>query len=175
MLLDCNRQNLVTRLNTSTLNKLLLFINKIEDGIIVMLLTSMLGFAVLQIILRNFFHGGIQWGDTFLRVLVLWIGLIGAMIASRDAKHINIDLLSKYLPGKLSSASGIFCQLFTATISAIVAYYSYLFVLMEKESGDTAFSSIPIWLCEAIIPFSFLVISIRYFIIAYKNYLKFHK
>lgn len=164
----------MTSIVSNILSRLLHSLQKIEDSIIVLLLSSMLGVAVLQIILRNVFHSGIQWSDSFLRVLVLWLGLIGAMIASRDGKHINIDLLSKYLPGKYSRLSGIFCQFFTAIISAIVAYYSFIFVLMEKESGDLAFASVPLWLCESIIPFSFFVISIRYFIMAIKDSFKFH-
>ncbi len=129
----------------------------------------MLGLAVLQIILRNFFQSGIQWGDPFLRILVLWLGLIGAMIASRNDKHINIDLLSKYLPEKTAAFSKIFCQFFTAIICAIVAYYSFSFILLEKESGDIAFASIPLWICESIIPISFAVISLRYILLPFSN------
>jgi TRAP-type C4-dicarboxylate transport system permease small subunit len=151
------------------LTRLLSTIHRIEDGIIIMLLSTMLGFAVLQIILRNVFHSGIHWSDSFLRILVLWLGLMGAMIASRNGKHINIDLLSKYLPGKIADLSNIFCQLFTAVVSATVAYYSALFVLMEKASGDMAFANVPLWICEAIIPFAFAVISVRYFVLAAKN------
>ena len=165
----------MTKTVINILNRLLFLIKQIEEGIVVMMLSSMLGFAVLQIILRNVFHSGIQWSDSFLRILVLWLGLIGAMIASRDGKHINIDLLSKYLPDKLSSLSRIFCQLFTAFVSAMVAYYSYLFVLMEKASGDMAFANIPLWFCEAIIPFAFFVIATRYFVMASKDVLKIFK
>jgi len=129
----------------------------------------MLGLAVLQIILRNFFQSGIQWGEPFLRILVLWLGLIGAMIASRNGKHINIDLLSKYMPEHIASISKIFCQLFTAIICAIVAYYSFEFILLEKESGDIAFSNVPLWVCESIIPISFSVISLRYVLLSFLN------
>lgn len=153
------------------LSRLLASIHKLEDTIIVILLTTMLGFSVLQIILRNFFNDGILWSDVFLRILVLWLGLIGAMISSRNGKHINIDLLSKYLPRKICRFNEIFCQLFTVTICLLVSYYSFLFVLMEKESGDIAFANIPAWFCESIIPFSFAVISLRYLILASRNIL----
>jgi TRAP-type C4-dicarboxylate transport system permease small subunit len=162
----------VTSTASNILSKLLHYLHKLEDSIIVILLSSMLGFAVLQIILRNVFHSGIQWSDSFLRILVLWLGLIGAMIASRDGKHINIDLLSRYLSEKLTHFSTVFCQLFTSVISALVAYYSFLFVLMEKESGDIAFASIPLWFCESIIPFAFATISIRYLILMTKEIFK---
>jgi TRAP-type C4-dicarboxylate transport system permease small subunit len=129
----------------------------------------MLVLAVLQIILRNFFHSGIEWGEPFLRILVLWLGLIGAMIASRNGKHINIDLFSKYMPKHILRFNNFFCQLFTAVICAIVAYYSFIFVLLEKESGDIAFASIPLWACESIIPISFAVISLRYILLMFSN------
>lgn len=129
----------------------------------------MLGFAVLQIILRNFFQSGIQWSDTFLRILVLWLGLIGAMIASRQGKHINIDLLTKYLPEKLSILSNKFCQLFTAIVCGLIAYHSFLFILLEKESGETAFANVPLWLCESIIPFAFAVITFRYILMLFSD------
>ena len=33
-----------------------------------------------------------------IRILVLWVGLVGAMVASREDDHIHIDLLERYLP-----------------------------------------------------------------------------
>ena len=38
-----------------------------------------------------------MWAETFLRVLVLWIGLAGAMAASREHRRISIDILSRFL------------------------------------------------------------------------------
>ena len=53
--------------------------------------------AFLQIFLRNVFTTGLAWGDLVLRNLVLWIGFIGATLATREGKHINIDILSRSL------------------------------------------------------------------------------
>ena len=155
--------------HSNLFSKSIFILHKTEDVIIVSLLSSMLGLAVFQIILRNFFQSGIQWGEPFLRILVLWLGLIGAMIASRNDRHINIDLLSKYLPEKIATFNKIFCRAFTAVICAIVSYYSFVFVLLEKESGDMAFSNIPLWVCESIIPISFAVISLRYILMSFLN------
>ena len=125
------------------------------------LLTAIL-LASSQIILRNFFDSGIFWADSALRILVLWIGMIGAMFASRHKKHIRIDILSHYLPEKLKHNIWRVTELITALVCAIVAYYSIQFIQFEYEDGLIAFANVPVWLCETIIPVAFIVMALRY-------------
>ena len=40
--------------------------------------------------LRNFFSIGFAWGDGLTRLAVLWLGLLGALAASRDGRHITM-------------------------------------------------------------------------------------
>lgn len=135
------------------------------------LLTAIL-LACAQIILRNFFDMGIFWGDSALRIMVLWIGMIGAMFASRNKKHIRIDVLSHYLPVKIRDNIWRVTELITAVVCGVVAYYSIKFIQFEYEDGLIAFANVPVWLCETIIPFAFIVMSLRYFIYAVvPNYL----
>ncbi len=144
-------------------------LHRIEDGILISLLLIMIIMAVLQITLRNLFDSGILWGDAFVRVTVLWIGLIGAMIASRNNHHISIDIVSKFLPDRLKNICRLLTQLFTAAICGIMTYYSTTFVLLEKEDGIHAFASVPVWLCEAIIPAAFFVMALRYIILLFQT------
>jgi len=120
--------------------------------------------ASTQILLRNFFDTGIYWADSALRVLVLWIGMIGAMFASRNKKHIRIDILSHYLPEKLRNNVWRVTEFLTAIVCAIVAFYSIEFIRDEYADGLIAFAMVPVWLCETIIPVAFTVMSLRYFI-----------
>ena len=128
------------------------------------LLLGMILLAVGQIALRNLFGAGFIWGDPLVRVLVLWIGLVGAMVASRSDNHISIDVISRYLSPGMKRAAGIFTHAFTCLVCGIMAWYSLSFVLMEKIDGLTAFAWVPAWVCESIIPFAFFVICCRYFI-----------
>lgn len=143
----------------NTMSQLL---QKIEDYILISLLLVMITMAVLQIFLRNFFDSGIVWGDSLVRVLVLWIGLIGAMVASRNDNHISIDIISRYLPAHIKRFTTLGVHVFTALVTATMAWVSLRFVSMEMADNMIAFASIPAWVCEVIIPFAFLVISIRY-------------
>lgn len=125
------------------------------------LLTTIL-LASLQIILRNFFDYGIFWADSALRILVLWIGMLGAMFASRNKKHIRIDILSHYLPANLQKNVWRVTELITAIVCAIVAFYSIKFIQYEYEDGLIAFANVPVWLCETIIPVAFIIMALRY-------------
>ena len=106
---------------------------------------------------------------------MLWVGLVGAMVASRQGNHINIDILDRYLPGRAKTVVNFVVELFTALICSSVAYFSLRFVQMEYIDGGMAFAKVPAWVCEAIIPFAFVVIALRYFILSFLNFKKMFK
>ncbi|MCW8949588.1 MAG: TRAP transporter small permease, partial [Sedimenticola sp.] len=51
---------------------------QVEDLLLSLLLTSMILLATSQILLRNFWDYSLTWGDPSLRLMVLWITLLGA-------------------------------------------------------------------------------------------------
>jgi len=142
---------------------------RVEDSILVGLLMLMITLAVLQIILRNLFETGIVWSDVLVRILVLWVGLVGAMVASRKGNHINIDIMERFLSERAKIVVNFVVELFTVFICAMVAYYSIQFVHMEWVDGGRAFANVPTWVCEAIIPLAFVVIAIRYVLLSIVN------
>ena len=137
-------------------------LHNIEDSLLVIILLTMVALAFSQIVMRNFFGTGVIWLDPLLRVLVLWTGLMGALVATRQNKQISVDVLTRILPGNLKVISDIITRSFAAIVSGIIAWHSILFLIDEWHSGVTAFSSVPAWLPESIIPFGFAVISLRY-------------
>lgn len=156
----------------SYLKQVQAFLYRVENSILVVLLLSMLAMAVLQIFLRNLFEGGIIWGDILVRILVLWLGLVGAMVASRKGNHISIDIVSRYLPKRGRDVVNSSMEFFTAAVCSIAAFYTLRFVKIEFEDGGMAFAQVPIWVCEAIIPIAFIVIALRYFILSITNFSK---
>lgn len=140
------------------------YLYRLEDIMLVSLLMIILSIAVLQIILRNFFDSGIIWGDSFLSVSVLWLGMAGAVFASRNNSHISIDLGVRFLSTKSKQIANAVVFLFTAFICAIVAWYGVNLVLIEYADRTMAFAQIPTWLTISIIPLGFAIMALRYFI-----------
>lgn len=134
----------------------------VEDGILVLLLAAMIALAGTQILMRNLLETGLEWGDPLLRVTVLWLGLLGAMAATRDDNHISIDVVSRILPPRAKAASRLVTDLFTAMVCGLLSYHGARFVLFDKEAGTLAFAFVPTWVCELIIPFGFGVMALRF-------------
>ena len=137
-------------------------IHFIEDALLIVLLVSMIVLASTQIALRNFFDVGIIWIDPLLRVLVLWTGLIGATVASRDNKHIRIDLISRFFNKRTHLFIQIFVGFFTTFVCAVIAWHGSRWVHMDYQDKLTGFSNLPAWLLEIIIPLAFGLIAARY-------------
>lgn len=146
------------------IDRLLAGIRFVENGLLVLLLSTMILLAAYQVIARNFFDTGILWGDALVRVLVLWVTFVGATIASRNDEHIRIDLLTRFTGERSSLWLDRFRSLFTAGVAGVFAWYSFEFVKLDYEDGIIAFSSVPAWVCEAVMPVGAGLICLRYFI-----------
>lgn len=147
-------------------------IARMEEWLLIFIVIFMVSFAFLQVLLRNIFSEGILGGDIVLRQLVLWVGFIGASLATRGNKHINIDVFSRFLKGRLK----IFAELLVRVFSLIVTYFltqaSISFVLMEKEFGTTLFGSVQSWYFQIIIPIGFILITFRFLLQAIEKALQ---
>ena len=136
-------------------------ISKIETVLITLLLSMMILMAFSQIVLRNFFATGIDWGDALVRYLVVWVAFIGAAIATREGKHISIDLFSRWQKGSGSTAVKILSCFASAVISALLTFAAIKFLWFEAQMGSTAFLDLPVWIPELIMPVAFALMKLR--------------
>lgn len=134
----------------------------VEDGILALLLTCMILLAFVQIALRNLAQTSLDWGDPLLRVMVLWVALAGAIAATRDGNHIHMDILSRFLPERFHRPLRRFTDLFSAFICALIAWFAARMVIVEQGDGNIAFSGIPTWMLELILPIGFCVMALRF-------------
>ena len=153
----------------SVVSRLLRATALVEDVLLVMILAAMVLLAGTQIILRNVFNDAILWAGPMLRVGVLWVGMIGAMVATRSDKQISIDAVSRFLPTRWKARVRVLTDLFTAVVSAVVAWSAFRLVLDDRAAGTTAVAFVPLWVCEVVLPVAFGVIAIRYALYAVRH------
>jgi TRAP-type C4-dicarboxylate transport system permease small subunit len=137
-------------------------ISRVEQALIAALLTVMILLAFSQIVLRNFFSTGIDWSDSLVRYLVVWVGFIGAAIAVREGKHITIDILSRWVSGSGSRIIQSASQFISAVICGLLSWAAVKFVIFEGQMGSTTFGELPEWVPELIIPVTFGLMTLRY-------------
>jgi TRAP-type C4-dicarboxylate transport system permease small subunit len=140
-----------------------------EDALLAVILISMILLAGTQIFLRNFFDASLFWGDEMLRLMVLWLTVAGGLAASRMDKHISIEVLDRFLPGRLQTVTKVLIDLFTASVCTLFAWHSARFVMGSYEFGDTLMNNTPAWMLQIILPIGFGLMAYRHLVLAVKR------
>ena len=134
----------------------------LENALLAVLFIGLLALATAQIVLRNFFSAGLPWADGLVRLLVLSLAVVGAIAASRDSKHIGIDIIARSLPPLARCLVVALTCLFTATVAALFAWHSWRFVQDSRAFGDVLVLDWPAWIPQLILPVGFALIAYRY-------------
>ena len=119
-------------------------ISRVEQVLITILLTMMILLAFSQIVLRNFFVTGISWGDSLVRYLVVWVGFIGAAIATKEEKHINIDVVSRWLTEPKSNYIRLVSHFFSAVICGLLTLAAII-IEMHRMPTTPVLVAIPLF------------------------------
>ncbi len=143
--------------------------SRVEQTLVVSFLGFMILIAFLQIVLRNVFSTGLDWGDSLLRNLVLWIGFIGATLATKEGKHINIDVISRWLPPIGKNVVTLVTHLFSFLVCCALTYATLKFIRNEIQMGQKIFLNIPVWIPEMILPITFSLMTFRFGLRSFKS------
>lgn len=135
---------------------------RIEQALLAVLVSGMVLLSALQIILRNFFHGGILWAEPILGASLLWITMLGALAATGRVKHITVDLVAHLLPPRPRRAVLAVTSLFAAAVCGFLVPASIRFVVLQKEMGVMATAAIPQWVLYLVVPVCFALLSFRF-------------
>lgn len=150
-------------------------IDRVEGSLLVILLSLMIVTAFLQIVLRNVFATGLTWGDSLVRDLVLWVGFIGATLATREGKHINIDVISRWFPSLGKPLIDFITQWASFIICGFLTIAALKFVKNESQMGTVSFLGIPSWIPGAILPVTFGLMTLRFGLRSFRSLSAFMK
>jgi TRAP-type C4-dicarboxylate transport system permease small subunit len=148
----------------------------IERSLLVLMLAVITLLAFLQVILRNVFSEGILWADPLLRHMVLWMGFLGASLATQKEKHITIDLMTRFFRPPLTHLIRIATNLFASGVCWFLSQAGWTFLQNERDSGDILFTigsyNFPAWWFQIIIPIGFGLMTFRFLIAAIEHSVK---
>ena len=142
-------------------SKIFAISDSIEEKLLCLLLAAMILLACLQIFLRTVFSGGLLWIDPLLRYLVLWSGLLGAVTATGQGKHIALDIFSGRIPAALDPWFMLLSQLFSTLAAAGLTWAGYLFLVGEIEGGGNGPLMLPLWFWNGAFPLAFFFIACK--------------
>ena len=141
----------------------------LETILLVFLLSSMMLLAVGQIVLREVFSTGFVWADELIKLMVLWLAMVGSVAASRENRHIRIDALSHILPKLAVDLTRALVDVFAAIVSGIIAWQTWRYLQVEIEYEDMVLVNVPAWIAHSVLPAAFLLISFRFVVLFIKQ------
>jgi TRAP-type C4-dicarboxylate transport system permease small subunit len=131
----------------------------------------MMVLAVGQIVLREVFSTGFVWADELIKLMVLWLAMVGSIAAARDNRHIRIDALSHILPETAIKLTRVLVDVFAAAVCGVIAWHTYRYLQLEIEFEDSVLIDTPAWIAHLIVPLAFALIAYRFLVsIAWQLY-----
>jgi C4-dicarboxylate transporter, DctQ subunit len=147
--------------------RLLRGLHHAEDWLLAALLFALLALALAQIGLRVFFGSGIEWAEPVGRMGLLWLALGGALGATRAKRHIGIDALPRILPPRGHRIAWALTQAATAVVCALLAWYGWGMVQMEREVPAAFVPGVPSWWPMLVFPAGFALMALRFAVAAF--------
>jgi TRAP-type C4-dicarboxylate transport system permease small subunit len=142
---------------------------KFEEMLLVCLVLAMVALGALHILLRNLISIGLVWVDPLLSHLVLWVALLGASIATRENRHIVIEILPAHLSPAFRARIKGGLQLLSALVCLFLVYPAIRFILDDYKPGRELALGIPLWVSQTIMPAMWLVLGIRFTLQGVRN------
>jgi C4-dicarboxylate transporter DctQ subunit len=144
--------------------KIFSFLNRLEEILLGSFLIMMLLLGLLQILFRNVLSIGLYWIDPLLRHMVLWVALLGASVATREDRHICIDLLSGRFGPRSRSMIQVGVHCFSAAVCFAFVLPAIRFVQSEHEVEKILALGIPVWVSQSILPVMLAVLGFRFLV-----------
>ena len=139
----------------------------LEAGLLTTLLLGLVVLGLAQIGFRNLAGMALPWADGAMRAIVLWLAMVGGVVATGRLRHIRIDLVERWLPPRavIWLRRGVFGA--TALICLALTWTSLDLVALEYEFQAIAFLNVPSWVVQSIVPIGFGLMAARFLAWAY--------
>jgi TRAP-type C4-dicarboxylate transport system permease small subunit len=136
-----------------------------ERTLIVLSLAVLMFAGMLNIVLRLTGFSEIVFTSILLKQLTLWLGLLGAAIATASSEHLNVDAFGRLLKNRGLQVNnvviGVLCVLFSGyfTYLAVQFFFFQSKQLKTAHIGGGSFA----WIWVVVFPLAFAMMTLRYF------------
>ncbi len=137
----------------------------VEDVLLVTLLGGMMLVAVGQVIAREIFETGFFLAGELVRLMVLWLAMVGSIAACRENRHIRIDAISHLLSDRAVGIVRMLVDTFAAVVCGVIAWNAWRYLQLEIEFEDTILIDTPAWVAHLVVPVAFALLSYRFLVL----------
>lgn len=128
-------------------------LSRVFERLLVSIIAFQAALLILSVFFRYILNSPIVWCDEIVRYSLVWMTFAGAALATRDGKHILVDVIDTVLPEKGIKITNGFVDLVVIAFMAFLIYYGIRMTDYERGMfGETltwfsyayVYASIPI-------------------------------
>lgn len=123
--------------------------------------------AFLQLMLRWFAGTALPGVDEMVRKAVLWVAMLGGILAAGEGRHIKVDLVEHYVRGRTKREIGRALSLVSALGCFGLSYISIRFLQVEYRSILVGMMPVWVWVSNLVIPFGFFLMGVNFLLQVY--------
>jgi tripartite ATP-independent transporter DctM subunit len=134
----------------------------------VFLLSAMILIPLIEAFGRRFIGTGIPGASGWVQHLTLWVGLLGAILATIKGNHLSISVTQLINSKETSSLLQRINEICSIAILLILVWASIELVYFQYDSPENIGGWFPVWLAQATMPVTFVfmtIITFRKFIV----------
>ena len=133
-----------------------------ENGLAATALALMALLPAIEPALRSLFAIGIPGTTGYVENLTLWVAYLGAMVASREGRHLDLSSGMLALSDRFKPAAKRFVAFLSTAVAAGLFWASFQFVRSEVTEPLRIGGWLPIAAAEAILPIAFAAMTVRF-------------
>ena len=134
--------------------------HRVENGISLAALAAMALLPLVEMVGRPLLGIGVPGSVGLVQHLTMWVAFLGAMIASRERRHLALATAT-FLPAVLRPFAEVVAAIATTSVGAVLTVASAQLVQAERQNIPTLTAGIPIWVAMLVIPVGFAIVALR--------------
>src|SRR5206468_3837015 len=113
-------------------------------------------------IFRRITGNGIPGSAVITQHMTLWVGFLGALLATGAGKHLALSTLDVVPAGTPRIAAKVFGQMTASAVTSFLAYASWMVIHQDQGSARELIGGIPFAYSQAVMPAACALMAARF-------------
>lgn len=136
------------------------WLRSVEDGASLCILLAMVAVPLLEVVVRRF-DTSIPGAIRIVQLLTLWVGFSGALIATREDRHLALTAGVSFLKGPARMVATLLSTGIAVAVTIALAQGAWTVVWASRISTETITFGIPAWIPKLVLPLGYGAMALR--------------
>jgi tripartite ATP-independent transporter DctM subunit len=102
-------------------------------------------------------------GADYLQQVVLWLAFLGALVATRERRHLTLSTVELFgETSRVRRFGRVLAAAVSAATLAVLTYAAVGLVLANREEGRVLMGGMPVWVLELVMPLALGLMALRF-------------